>query len=101
MRRIQHLGVLFCCFFVMAGCFVPKQKRFVDVSKRGFSPEAKVTTQGDVLRIFVPENARELAVAEIRPEVIEGNVYLFTQYMSHARRDVEFVFDLSERRFPR
>ncbi|MEY2483868.1 MAG: hypothetical protein QOK24_2396 [Verrucomicrobiota bacterium] len=101
MQRIQQLVVSVCCLFVMAGCFVPKQKRFVDVSARDFSPEAKVTAEGNILRIFVPEDLKELAVAEIRPEVIEGNIYLFTLYVSHARRDAEFVFDMSEKRFPR
>jgi len=101
MRGIQPLAIWVCSMFLATGCVVPEQKRFVDVSTRNFSPAARVTARGDTLRIFIQENIKELAVAEISPQVIEGNIYLFTRYMSHVRRNAEFVFDMSDKRFPR
>jgi hypothetical protein len=85
----------------MGGC-VPKAKRFVDTLTRGNSPAVKeIRVEGDVLHIIVDQGARELPVARIEPEVIEGNVYLFTRHISSVVHQTEFLVDLSHRRLPR
>src|SRR5437762_13885056 len=60
-----------------------------------------IKAHGDILHIFVNQGGREVPVAQIEPQVIEGNVYLFTHHISSVVHQTEFILDLSGSQFPR
>lgn len=103
-RCILYLLIVFCGCLVL-GFLMPMRYQFVDVSMRdeySRSPIVnKIEADGNVLRISVNQQRKGLGLTDIKPRLIDGDVYLDPRYISSVVRQTEFSIDLSDGRFPK
>jgi len=94
------IGILGC--ILLAGCFSPGNITVVDEPLHAGRPTIKkVRARGDNLQVSLVQDASPVFVAEIRAQIIEGDIYLIPQTISSVAHGTEFTVDFSHDRFPR
>ena len=83
---------------LLTGCYA---KQFKDVSKVGLSPHVVGMKTTDTTITFHVLQDQSVWLADIKPKIIENNVYLSPLYISSPVSVTNFTLDFSDPRYPK